>query len=96
MSLHHVRLIHGSAPNRARYPRIGYAIRYVPTYVRQIAGVPDTATLVRGHDAYGHFTLEPSPRCEFDPEAVEFHSRMVESNTEILYAGARQRPDYAQ
>ena len=35
MSLHHVRLIHGSDPNHSDDRRIGFAIRYVPTYVRQ-------------------------------------------------------------
>jgi phytanoyl-CoA dioxygenase PhyH len=94
MSLHHVRLIHGSAPNRADHPRIGYAIRYVPTHIRQIAGVPDSATLVRGEDTHGNFELEPVPRFDFDPEAVAFHAAMLENNTRILYAGAEKRPDY--
>lgn len=94
MSLHHVRLIHGSAPNRSDHPRTGYAIRYVPTHIRQIAGVPDSATLVRGEDAYGNFMQEPAPRFDFDPEAVAFHAAMLENNTRILYAGADRRPDY--
>jgi ectoine hydroxylase-related dioxygenase (phytanoyl-CoA dioxygenase family) len=94
MSLHHVRLIRGSAPNRADHPRVGYAIRYVPTHIRQIAGIPDSATLVRGEDAHGNFMLEPAPRFDFDPEAVAFHAAMLENNTRILYAGAAKRPDY--
>jgi ectoine hydroxylase-related dioxygenase (phytanoyl-CoA dioxygenase family) len=52
MSLHHVRMFHGSPPNRSADRRIGYAIRYIPTHVRQVAGARDTATLVRGVDAY--------------------------------------------
>ena len=59
-SLHHVRIVHGSDPNRADYRRIGYAIRYMPTYVRQIAGPRDSATLVRGVDNYHHFDPEPA------------------------------------
>jgi ectoine hydroxylase-related dioxygenase (phytanoyl-CoA dioxygenase family) len=31
MSLHHVRLVHGSPPNPSGDRRIGYAIRYIPT-----------------------------------------------------------------
>ena len=58
MSLHHVRLIHGSEPNPSPHRRIGFAIRYLPTYVRQIAGPHDWATLVRGEDRFGHFELE--------------------------------------
>lgn len=94
MSLHHVRLIHGSAANRADHPRIGFAIRYVPTFIRQTAGVPDSATLVRGKNSYGNFLPEPVPRFDFDPEAVAFHAAMLEYNTRILYAGADQIPDY--
>ena len=30
MSLHHVRLFHGSGPNRSLHRRIGYVIRYIP------------------------------------------------------------------
>ena len=36
MSLHHVKLVHGSEPNRSNDRRIGLAIRYIPTYVRQV------------------------------------------------------------
>ena len=35
MSLHHVRMVHGSEPNPSARRRIGLAIRYMPTYVRQ-------------------------------------------------------------
>src|SRR4051812_10272852 len=58
MSLHHVRLIHGSEPNRADHRRIGFAIRYVPTYVSQTSGTRDTAMLVRGEDTFRHFDPE--------------------------------------
>ena len=43
MSLHHVKLIHGSNPNRSDDRRIGFAIRYIPTSVRQTAGAEDSA-----------------------------------------------------
>jgi non-heme Fe2+,alpha-ketoglutarate-dependent halogenase len=39
MSLHHVRLIHGSEPNPSTKRRIGFAIRYVPTYVSSRSSV---------------------------------------------------------
>ena len=44
MSLHHVRMVHGSPANRSNDRRIGFAIRYVPTYVSQIAGERDSAS----------------------------------------------------
>ncbi|MEO8544806.1 MAG: phytanoyl-CoA dioxygenase family protein, partial [Burkholderiaceae bacterium] len=46
MSLHHVRIIHGSPPNPSDERRIGFAIRYIPTSLRQEHGA-DSATLVR-------------------------------------------------
>ncbi len=85
LSLHHVRLVHGSEPNRSDAPRIGFAIRYLPTDVRQVSGNPDSATLVRGKDDYGHFLPEPPPRADFHPDAVDFHARIMEANRKILY-----------
>ena len=44
ISLHHIRLVHGSKPNTTANRRIGLAIRYIPTYVRQTVGARDSAT----------------------------------------------------
>jgi non-haem Fe2+, alpha-ketoglutarate-dependent halogenase len=88
MSLHHVRLFHGSEPNRADHPRIGFAIRYIPTYIRQTSGVRDSATLVRGTDELGNFDLEPRPGTDFDPDCVAWHRATLERAEQILYAGA--------
>jgi ectoine hydroxylase-related dioxygenase (phytanoyl-CoA dioxygenase family) len=96
MSLHHVRLIHGSEPNRAAHRRIGFAIRYLPTDVRQLSGLRDTATLVRGRDDHGHFGHEPAPASDFHPDAVAFHAKSYANSTNILYAGAAQRPALPQ
>ena len=93
MSLHHVRLIHGSEPNNGAHRRIGFAIRYLPTYIRQLSGIPDSATLVRGKDEFGNFTHEPRPARDFDPEAVSFHAKIYQAQMDILYAGAAVRPD---
>jgi non-heme Fe2+,alpha-ketoglutarate-dependent halogenase len=86
MSLHHVRLIHGSAPNPSHDRRIGFAIRYVPTSVRQIAG-EDSASLVRGQDTYHHFEPEPMPTSDMAPEFTALHKRITERNAQILYRG---------
>ncbi len=61
MSLHHVKLFHGSNPNSSDDRRIGFAIRYLPTHVRQVVGAKDSALLVRGVDSYGNFELETPP-----------------------------------
>ena len=86
MSLHHVRLVHGSPPNRSNDRRIGFAIRYIPTSVAQIWG-EDSATLVRGQDRFHHFLLEPEPTCDLDPEFVALHHSISERNARILYRG---------
>jgi non-haem Fe2+, alpha-ketoglutarate-dependent halogenase len=92
MSLHHVRMVHGSKPNRAGYRRIGYAIRYVPTYVRQTAGPKDYAMLVRGVDRFHHFDYEPAPCVDLGAEEVATHKRNTEEANKILYRGTDKAP----
>ena len=69
MSLHHVRLIHGSEPNATDDRRIGMVLRYCATHVKQTK-VRDTAVLVKGVDDYGHFDLLPPPREDFGEEEM--------------------------
>ncbi len=71
MSLHHVKIVHGSPPNRSDDRRMGYAIRFVAPHVRQ-RGDMNSATLVRGRDAYRHFAPEPVPKRDMDPAIVAF------------------------
>jgi hypothetical protein len=87
MSLHHVLIVHGSRPNTSADRRIGYAIRYIPTRVRQIAGPRDSATLVRGRDAFGHFDLEPRPAGDLDPGALALHAEISDRQAKLLYRG---------
>ncbi len=84
MSLHHVRLIHGSAPNPSDKRRIGFAIRYIPTYVRQIAGTHDSATLVRGVDRHGNFEPEQRPDADMSPSALAHHAAITGAHAKIL------------
>ena len=87
MSLHHVRMFHGSPPNGSDDRRIGYAIRYIPTRIRQMAGERDSASLVRGVDRYGHFDPEQPPARDLAPEAVARHAAIMKRQGEILYRG---------
>jgi non-heme Fe2+,alpha-ketoglutarate-dependent halogenase len=87
MSLHHVRLVHGSPPNTSGDRRIGYAVRYIPTSVSQVAGDADSATLARGEDRYGHFAPEPRPPADLDPGMLALHRQITERNARILYRG---------
>ena len=84
MSLHHVRLIHGSDPNPTGQRRIGFAIRYIPTYVRQVAGAHDSATLVRGVDRFGHFEAEQVPEADMSDAAVAYHAAVTGAHAKIL------------
>ena len=87
MSLHHVRLIHGSDPNPSDHRRIGFAIRYLPTYVRQVVGSHDSATLVRGVDEFHNFHPEQRPDRDFSPSARAFHAKITGAHQEILMGG---------
>lgn len=87
MSLHHVGTVHGSKPNTSDIPRIGYAIRYIATNVRQI-GVRTSATLAAGVDEYGHFETEPRPMKECDEAGLAFRHRALAQIQKVLYASA--------
>jgi len=76
MSLHHGLMFHGSEDNRSQTRRVGFAVRYMPTRVKALDGLPrDSVMLVRGVDRYNHFDLEPSARYDLEPAAVERHRK---------------------
>ena len=90
MSIHHIKLVHGSEPNRSADRRIGFAIRYIPTYVRQTK-VRDSATLVRGSDKHHHFDPEPRPQADMDAAALAAHEDAVSRQVKALYAGTDKK-----
>ena len=89
-SLHHVLLFHGSEPNRSDDRRIGLAIRYIPTHLKQAVGARDWATLVRGKDEYRHFLPAHVPRRDLEPEALAFHKEVSEEQVRVLYRGTEK------
>ena len=89
-ALFNYRLAHASHPNRSDHRRIAIAIRYFPPDARQTLADWDSATLVRGEDAYGYFEHEPMPAHDFDPVAVAFHRRTEENLQRIVYRGTGQ------
>jgi len=89
MSLHHVKLVHGSEPNRSNECRIGLAIRYIPTDVKQLK-VRDSATLVRGVDRYGNFDHERRPERDLDEAALAAHADAIGRQVKALSLGHRQ------
>ena len=70
ISLHHGHLFHASQANQSDDRRIGYAVRYIPTHMKQIVGERDSAMLVRGVDTCHHFDHEPRPNTDLAPEAM--------------------------
>ena len=90
ISLHNVKLVHGSAPNLTKRRRVGLAIRYIPPHVRQLK-VRDSAMLVRGADTHGHFDEEPEPVADFDEASLVAHSEAVVRQIGALYSGTGKR-----
>ena len=70
-SLHNERTIHGSLTNQSDGPRIGYALFFIPTYVRSTIGRRG-AWLVRGEDKFGHWDVDPTPVRNRDPEIYRY------------------------
>ena len=91
ISLHHMRVVHGSRPNPSEDRRVGLAVNYMPAHVRQTMG-PDCATLVRGIDRYHHFEPGRPPAADMEPDALDFYDRITERQMEFLHRGAAQRP----
>jgi len=57
MSLHHPFLVHGSGPNSADHPRIGFIVRYGTPATR----VSDPVVRVRGGGDYSHLCVAERP-----------------------------------
>ena len=91
MSLHHIGIVHGSEANISAIPRIGFAIRYIASHVRQIGG-RTTATLARGVDEHGHFDPEPRPGADYDADGLAFRANALARQHAVLYAGAEKSP----
>jgi ectoine hydroxylase-related dioxygenase (phytanoyl-CoA dioxygenase family) len=89
ISLHDIKLVHGSAPNLSHDRRIGLAIRYLPTHVRQTKE-RDSALLVRGADRYQYFDPEPRPRRDLDEAALAAHAEAVGRKFSVLYQGTEK------
>ena len=87
MSLHHHKIFHASPANQAEDRRIGLAVRYIPTHVRQVAIADDSAALVRGVDTYHHFAHEPRPATEWDAAGVALQEKAADAQRRILYTG---------
>ena len=85
MSLHHVRLIHGSVPNRTTDRRIGMVLRYAATHVTQTK-LRDTAVLVAGEDRFGNFDLLDAPEVEFGEAEMACQADALERMSRVIHS----------
>ncbi len=88
MSLHHVRIIHGSNPNRSDIKRVGFAIRFTTPKTKQIGERP-IAVLARGRDDDHHFDLLKEPPHYTLEEAI---AAQQEEARRLLEALTKTRP----
>jgi hypothetical protein len=86
VSFHHALTPHASGPNLTDAPRIGFAVRYAPTTVRQLAGPAISARLARGTDIHGHFRPETGPDAALSPRALHEHTSALAPHADTGYS----------
>ncbi len=89
-SLHHGLTLHSSRPNRSDDRRIGVNAQFVAPHVRQLQHGDDTAIVMRGVDAFGHFRPEEPPVRDLAPEALE-RQREADRRIKSNYKAVRDR-----
>ena len=94
-SLHNIRTVHASEPNRSTDRRIGVAVRYIAPHVKQLNAPDDSAWLVRGEDKFGHFIHETPPKADMDAAAMAEHERIMKLRQGVLYKGVAGKPAHA-
>ena len=85
-SFHHGWTLHASMPNHSSDRRIGLNAQYLATHMRQIKNDGDSAMLVRGHDAYGHFATDVLAKADLEPAAVEAQAALERRYQQIATA----------
>jgi hypothetical protein len=84
-------IIHSSKPNFDRDRRIIFLLEMVPTTAYQETP-RESATLVRGEDAFGHFDVDPRPQKEMGQDELAAWHRAVEIQASVLFRGAQRPP----
>jgi non-haem Fe2+, alpha-ketoglutarate-dependent halogenase len=92
MSIHHIRIIHGSKPNKTAQKRVGFVVRYINPSVKQIGQRPK-AILVCGENRYDNYEIVEPPFSSFsinevvanhEQVAVEFLNQVASSYKNAL------------
>lgn len=88
MSLHHGQVIHGSNPNATDDRRIGLAIRYISTRMKQAPGGNMAAMLVRGEDNYGNFRPCRRPTGAMTESDIAYWRDIAGARNAVMMGGA--------
>lgn len=94
-SVHHEKLVHGSAANDSDDRRIGIAFMYLPTHVRSTIG-RRASILVRGEDRYGYWDEDPVPRFDLDPVAMAAMKRAQDAYRDPTVRSEAERAGAAE
>ena len=89
MSLHHVRIFHGSNSNVSSSVRIGFTMRYIPPHTSQEGG-RTFAELVRGEDNYSNFDTPRAPTIEMGEEEWAMQQESLKRLNSITFIGSTQ------
>lgn len=81
-SFHHGWTLHASMPNTSNDRRIGLNAQFIAPSVRQLINKNETATLVRGTDAYGHYQPDTFATGVMEPAALERHAELERKRKE--------------
>ena len=89
MSLHHTDLVHASGGNTTHDRRLGFAISYIPAYVKPVGAVKPSALCVRGR-SHGHFLEETRMKQALNEEAYKSHSSALALFRALQDAGFKE------
>lgn len=87
VSLHHGYLLHASSPNRSERPRLGYVMNFIAPHNRQQVSETDFAMLLRGEDLHQHYVSVPPPASNVDPDALQWHQRILDTHLQVQVNG---------
>ena len=85
VSFHHGKLLHSSAPNNSDIRRVGLAINYISTKVKQNYIEQDYAMLVSGSDKYNNFIHVPAPQEDLSEQALAWHKKILDAQNKVFY-----------
>jgi ectoine hydroxylase-related dioxygenase (phytanoyl-CoA dioxygenase family) len=87
-SLHHGHLFHASGPNTSDDRRIGLAIRYIKTSMKQESGDKCLVSHVSGEDRFGHFKVAGTPKGRLQESDFDLCRADLAIKQRVLFEGA--------